>query len=84
MDGYKDTSTSHTMSHQASQPALPPVAPDSENQHILPSPSPSDSRRKEVSTCTLQDGYRLSRLTQRRTRNLNKKSLNLPRPARTP
>ncbi|KAI4091146.1 MAG: hypothetical protein LQ344_004259 [Seirophora lacunosa] len=35
------------MSHQASQPALPPVAPDSENQHILPSPSPSDSRRKE-------------------------------------
>ncbi|KAL8655788.1 MAG: hypothetical protein Q9210_000676 [Variospora velana] len=54
-DAYKDTNPSHTMSHQISQSAPPPVALDGENQHILPSPSPSDSRRKEAQSVPYQE-----------------------------
>ncbi|KAI4253544.1 MAG: hypothetical protein L6R35_007560, partial [Caloplaca aegaea] len=53
-DAYKDTNPSHTMLHQISQPAPPPVALDGENQQILPSPSPSDSRRKEPQSAPYQ------------------------------
>ncbi|KAI4147095.1 MAG: hypothetical protein LQ341_001877 [Variospora aurantia] len=42
------------MSHQISHPAPPPVVLDAENQQILPSPSPSDSLRKEAQSAPYQ------------------------------
>ncbi|KAL9015857.1 MAG: hypothetical protein Q9185_006772, partial [Variospora sp. 1 TL-2023] len=42
------------MLHQISQPVPPPVALDGENQQILPSPSPSDSRPKEPQSAPYQ------------------------------